>query len=132
MAKSLQLEENRFRHQFGKRAMLQARFNCYSKCQRPDLIMGLKPHAYGSGYTVILQYEVGLLVFKSSTRTNGIQSHKFPMPSSFSWIVFCTPEKGKEIRPEDRLVDGKVRDYADVHWEYFQGGMPPAPITSCV
>ncbi|KAG5537487.1 hypothetical protein RHGRI_024803 [Rhododendron griersonianum] len=60
MAKSLQLEEDGFRHQFGKRAMLQARFNYYSKCQRPDLIMGLKPHADGSGYTVILQYEVGL------------------------------------------------------------------------
>ncbi|XP_058180225.1 jasmonate-induced oxygenase 2-like [Rhododendron vialii] len=63
MAKSLQLEEDRFRHQFGKGAMLQARFNYYSQCQRPDLITGLKPHADGSGYRVILQYEVGLQIF---------------------------------------------------------------------
>ncbi|GMP34573.1 hypothetical protein CsSME_00007388 [Camellia sinensis var. sinensis] len=65
MAKSLNLEENCFLKQFGKRSIMQARFNYYSKCQRPDLILGLKPHADGSGYTVILQDEVGLQVFNN-------------------------------------------------------------------
>ncbi|KAH7867352.1 hypothetical protein Vadar_032393 [Vaccinium darrowii] len=63
MAKSLQLEENCFLDQFGERETLHARFNYYPKCQRPDLILGLKPHADGSGYTVILQDEVGLQIF---------------------------------------------------------------------
>lgn len=63
MAKSLNLDEKCFLNQFGERSILQARFNYYSKCQRPDLILGLKPHADGSGYTSILQDEVGLQVF---------------------------------------------------------------------
>ncbi|KAL7191480.1 hypothetical protein ACSBR2_023540 [Camellia fascicularis] len=65
MAKSLNLEENCFLKQFGKRLIVQARFNYYSKCWRPDLILGLKPHIDGSGYTMILQDEVGLRVFNN-------------------------------------------------------------------
>lgn len=65
MAKSLNLEENCFLDQFGEQAVLQARFNCYSPCQRPDLVLGLKSHADGSGYTIILQDNVeGLQVLK--------------------------------------------------------------------
>ena len=65
IAKSLSLEENCFLNQFGEKGLLQARFNYYSCCQRPDLVLGLKPHADGSGYTVILQDDVeGLQVLK--------------------------------------------------------------------
>lgn len=65
MAKSLNLEENCFLNQFGERAQLQARFNYYSCCGKPDLVLGLKSHADGSGYTIILQDDVeGLQVSK--------------------------------------------------------------------
>jgi len=58
MAKSLDLEENCFLNQFGEQALLQVRFNYYSCCARPDIVLGLKPHADGSGYTIILQDDV--------------------------------------------------------------------------
>lgn len=65
MAKSLSLDENCFLNQFGERETLQARFNYYSCTQRPDLVLGLKPHADGSGYTIILQDDVeGLQILK--------------------------------------------------------------------
>ena len=64
MAKSLKLEENCFLKQFGAQGALQARFNYYSKCQRPDLILGLKPHSDGSAITLILEDEVGLQIQK--------------------------------------------------------------------
>ncbi|KAH7867249.1 hypothetical protein Vadar_030918 [Vaccinium darrowii] len=157
MAKSLNLEENCFLNQFGERSILQARFNYYSKCQRPDLILGLKPHADGSGYTVILQDEVGLQIFNNDKwhtvpkvphailillgdqmeiMTNGVFKspvHRVLSNSGrdrISIAMFYTPEKGKEIGPEDGLVDverpkkfKKVKDYADIHWEYYDRGM---------
>ncbi|KAJ1426680.1 Oxoglutarate/iron-dependent dioxygenase [Sesbania bispinosa] len=58
MAKSLDSEENCFLNQFGKQATLQVRFNHYSRCSRPNIVLGLKPHADGSGYTIILQEDV--------------------------------------------------------------------------
>ncbi|CAL5373395.1 unnamed protein product [Camellia sinensis] len=157
MAKSLNLEENCFLKQFGKRLIVQARFNYYSKCWRPDLILGLKPHTDGSGYAVILQDEVGLQVFSNEKwytvpkiphallillgdqmeiMTNGV--FKSPVHrvlsnlerDRISIVMFYTPEKGKEIGPEDGLVDEerprlfkKVKDYADTHWEYNRRGM---------
>ncbi|KAL6996647.1 hypothetical protein U1Q18_006778 [Sarracenia purpurea var. burkii] len=157
MAKSLNLDENCFLNQFGERATLQARFNYYPKCQRPDLILGLKPHSDGSGYTIILQDEVGLQVFNKDKwytvpriphaililmadqmeiMTNGVFKspvHRVLSNSErdrISIAMFYTPEKGKEISPEDGLVDDgrprlfkKVKDYADTHWEYYQRGM---------
>jgi len=43
--------------------------------------------------------------------------------------VFYTPEPNKEIGPEEGLINEerkkiykKVKDYADVHWEYYQQG----------
>lgn len=64
MAKSLNLDENCFLKQFGERSQLAARLNYYPPCKRPDLVLGLKPHADGTGYTTIMQDEVGLQVLK--------------------------------------------------------------------
>lgn len=74
MAKSLQLEENCFLNQFGERAALQVRFNYYPCCQKPEIVLGLKPHADGTGYTIILQDDVeGLQVLK--------EEHWFTVPT---------------------------------------------------
>lgn len=58
MAKSLDLEENCFVNQFGEGATLQARFNYYCRCEWADRVLGLKPHADGTGYTFVLQDDV--------------------------------------------------------------------------
>ncbi|XP_050212639.1 codeine O-demethylase-like [Mercurialis annua] len=55
MARSLNLEENCFSSQFGEASLMQARFNFYPKCSRPDLVLGVKPHTDRSGITVLLQ-----------------------------------------------------------------------------
>ncbi|KAF5466800.1 hypothetical protein F2P56_016695 [Juglans regia] len=132
MAKSLSLEENCFLNQFGERGPLQARFNYYSCCQRPDLVLGLKPHADGSGYTVILQDDVeGLQILKDGQwitvptishallvlmgdqmeiMTNGMFKspvHRVVTNSErerISVAVFYSPEPNKEIGPEEGLV----------------------------
>ncbi|XP_065865379.1 protein LATERAL BRANCHING OXIDOREDUCTASE 1-like [Euphorbia lathyris] len=147
MAKSLNLEENCFLDQFGERATLQARFNYYSCCQRPDLVLGLKAHADGSGYTIILQDDVeGLQVLRDNWVTvptipdallilmgdqmeimsNGIFKspvHRVLTNSDRERISVA------EIGPEAGLVDENrprlfkhVKDYSDVHWEYYQQG----------
>ncbi|XP_015078093.1 protein SRG1-like [Solanum pennellii] len=157
MAKSLKLEETCFLEQFGKKAQLHARFNYYSPCQRPDLVLGLKPHADGTGYTIILQDEVGLQVLKDGKwytvpknptallvlmgdqmeiMSNGIFKspvHRVVSNSErdrISVAIFYTPELGKEIGPEDDLVNvdrpriyKKVTDYAETHWKFYQRGM---------
>ncbi|KAF5739065.1 protein SRG1-like isoform X1 [Tripterygium wilfordii] len=157
MAMSLSLEEKCFLDQFGEQAVLQARFNYYSRCQRPDLVLGLKAHADGSGYTIILQDEVqGLQVLKDDKWftvptmsdallvlmgdqmeiiTNGIFKspvHRVLANSErerISVAVFYTPEPKREIGPVDGLVNEekqrifkKVKDYADIHWGYYQQG----------
>ncbi|KAI4325237.1 hypothetical protein MLD38_030653 [Melastoma candidum] len=61
MAWPLNLEHDRFLDLFGKGALLQARFNCYSPCPRPDyLIIGLKPRVDGTSFTSITQDDEGL------------------------------------------------------------------------
>lgn len=47
-----------------------------------------------------------------------------------SVAMFYTPEVGKEIGPEQGLIGSeaqraykRVKDYADIHWEYYQKGM---------
>lgn len=157
MAKSLNLEENCFLNQFGERGALQARFNYYSRCLRPDIVLGLKPHADGSGYTILLQNEVdGLQILKDDCwltiptisnallvlmgdqmeiMSNGIFKspvHRVLASSErerISVAVFYTPESGKLIGPEEGLIDEerprlfkKVKDYADIHWKYYQKG----------
>ncbi|KAI4335737.1 hypothetical protein L6164_014351 [Bauhinia variegata] len=55
MAKSLNLEEECFLRQCEERAQVFVRFNYYPPCPRPDLVLGLKPHADGSLITFLLQ-----------------------------------------------------------------------------
>lgn len=68
LAKSLNLKENCFLNQYGENATMIARYNCYPPCPRPDLILGVKPHADGSAITFLLQdKEVeGLQVLKDN------------------------------------------------------------------
>ncbi|KAG8379783.1 hypothetical protein BUALT_Bualt07G0125300 [Buddleja alternifolia] len=95
MARSLNLDENCFLKQFGERAQLQASFNYYSSCKRPDLVLGLKPHADGTGYTIVLQDEVGSVVHRAVSDSKRIR---------ISITTFYTPEAGKEIGPEEGLI----------------------------
>lgn len=57
MARSLNLEENCFLRQYGESesASIVARFNFYPACPRPDLALGIKPHADASAITFLLQ-----------------------------------------------------------------------------
>ncbi|WMV35156.1 hypothetical protein MTR67_028541 [Solanum verrucosum] len=124
---------------------------------KPDLVLGLKPHADGTGYTIILQDEVGLQVLKDGkwytvpkdptalfvlmgdqmeVMSNGIFKglvHRVVSNSErdrISVAMFYTPELGKEIGPEDDLVNmdrpriyKKVTDYAETHWKFYQRGL---------
>lgn len=47
----------------------------------------------------------------------------------FSVVVFYAPELNKEIGPEDGLINEEcprlfknMKDYANIHWEYYQKG----------
>lgn len=53
--KSLSLPEGSFLNKFGENQTLDARFNYYPPCSKPDQVLGLKPHADGSGITILLQ-----------------------------------------------------------------------------
>ncbi|GKV28160.1 hypothetical protein SLEP1_g37246 [Rubroshorea leprosula] len=158
MAQSLQLEENCFQNQLGERATLSARFNYYSRCHKPQLVWGLRPHADGSAFTIILQDDVeGLQVLKEEQwftvptisnalliilgdqmeiMTNGMFKsavHRVVTNSErdrISVAVFYYPEKGKEIGPEEGLINEErprlfknLTDYGDVHFQHYQRGM---------
>lgn len=60
MARSLSLEDDAFLSLYcGDGASMQARFNFYPRCPRPELVVGLKPHSDKTALTVLLQdYEV--------------------------------------------------------------------------
>lgn len=55
IARSLNLEDNCFLDQYGQQSRMYARFNFYPQCSRPDLVLGVKPHADGSAITILLQ-----------------------------------------------------------------------------
>ncbi|KAF5482253.1 hypothetical protein F2P56_002838 [Juglans regia] len=134
MARSLNLEDNCFLDQYGKRPTMTARFNYYPKCPRPDLVLGVKPHADGSAITILLQdKEVEGLQFQKDNQwnkvpiipeallinvgdqveimSNGIFEspvHRVVTNSErerISLAVFCIPEPEKEIQPVDGLVN---------------------------
>ncbi|XP_059635187.1 codeine O-demethylase-like [Cornus florida] len=136
MANSLDLEENCFLNQFGEKGSMTARFNLYPPCPRPDLILGVKPHADGSAITFLLQdKEVeGLQILKddqwfrvpiiphallinvgdqAEIMSNGIFKspvHRVVTNSvkeRITLAVFCMPDLGKEIGPVEQLINEK-------------------------
>lgn len=68
IALALNLEENCFLDMYGEEATMIAVYNLYPPCPRPDLAIGLKPHADGTAFTYLLQdKEVeGLQVLKDN------------------------------------------------------------------
>lgn len=68
LARSLNLEDNCFLEQYGEKAKMDARFNFYPRSSRPDLVLGVKPHADGSAITILLQDKnvEGLQVLKDN------------------------------------------------------------------
>ncbi|KAA8522958.1 hypothetical protein F0562_009381 [Nyssa sinensis] len=134
MARSLNLEEESFLKQYGQQAKVYARFNFYPQCPRPDLVLGLKPHADGSAITILLQdKEVeGLQILKDDQwvrvpivphallvnvgdqveiMSNGIYKspvHRVLTNSErerISVAMFCSPDPEKEIEPVGELVN---------------------------
>ncbi|KAM3714196.1 hypothetical protein ACJW31_01G313900 [Castanea mollissima] len=144
MAKSLNLEDNCFLGQMGERSTMLTRFNLYPPCPRPDLVLGLKPHADGSAITFVLQdREVEGLQFlkdnqwirvpviphallinigdQAEIMSNGIFKspvHRVVTNSErerISVAVFCSPDSDIEIEPIGRLVnDSRPRLYKKV------------------
>lgn len=56
MARSLDLEDNCFSDLYGgEQGKMDIRFNFYPPCPRPDLVLGVKPHADGTLITLLLQ-----------------------------------------------------------------------------
>ncbi|KAG7551363.1 Oxoglutarate/iron-dependent dioxygenase [Arabidopsis thaliana x Arabidopsis arenosa] len=53
MARSLELEENCFLDMCGENATMDTRFNMYPPCPRPDKVIGVKPHADKSAFTLL-------------------------------------------------------------------------------
>ncbi|KAF8393132.1 hypothetical protein HHK36_021373 [Tetracentron sinense] len=133
MARSLNLEENSFSSQLGERVLMLARFNYYPPCPRPDLVLGMKPHADSSVVTIILQDKevegLQLLIDdqwvtvptiphalfvnmgdQMEIMSNGIFKspvHRVVTNSErerISLAVFHAPEPEKEIGPADGLV----------------------------
>lgn len=134
MARSLSLPEDAFSARFGDRRSMYARFNYYPPCSRPELVVGLKPHADGSGITILLQDEQveGLQLLRGDEwfrvplapyslfvnagdqleiMSNGIFKspvHRALANSKQERItvaMFCAPDPAKEVGPIDELVD---------------------------
>ncbi|KAK3427738.1 hypothetical protein EUGRSUZ_F03916 [Eucalyptus grandis] len=119
MAKSLDLQEDCFLIQFGEKAPLQV----------------LK----GDKWFTVPTISGALLVLMADQMeimTNGVFKspvHRVLSSSErdrISLAVFYTPEPNKEIGPEEALITEKsakayktVKDYADVHWDYYQQGL---------
>lgn len=134
MARSLNLEDNCFLDKYGERALMQARFNFFPPCPRPDRSLGLKPHADGSAITIVLQdKEVEGLQFlkddqwfrvpiqlphallinvgdQSEVMSNGFFKspvHRVVTNSErerTSVAVFCSPDPDNDIEPVDGAV----------------------------
>ena len=54
IARSLGLKDNRLREMCGENAAMETRFNMYPPCPRPGKVLGIKPRADGSAFTLLL------------------------------------------------------------------------------
>ncbi|AED92857.1 unnamed protein product [Arabidopsis thaliana] len=134
MAISLELEENCFLDMCGENATMDTRFNMYPPCPRPDKVIGVRPHADKSAFTLLLPDKnvEGLQFLKDGKwykapvvasdtilinvgdqmeiMSNGI--YKSPVhrvvtnteKERISVATFCIPGADKEIQPVDGLV----------------------------
>ncbi|CAN7067661.1 unnamed protein product [Brassica rapa subsp. trilocularis] len=133
MARSLELDENCFLDMYGENAMMDTRFNLYPPCPRPDKVIGVKPHADGSAFTLLLPDKdvEGLQFLKDGKwykapivpdtilinvgdqieiMSNGI--YKSPVhrvvtnreKERISVATFCVPGADQEIHPVEALV----------------------------
>ncbi|CDP11214.1 unnamed protein product [Coffea canephora] len=137
MAKSLNLDENCFLHQFGGNQRLLSTFNFYPPCPWPDVLDANKPHSDPSGITFILQDDEveGLQVLKKNQwhttplapdaivvnvgdqveiMSNGIFKspiHRVPTNNKRERIslafFFCPEPSFGEIKPAEGLIDEK-------------------------
>ncbi|KAK9947477.1 hypothetical protein M0R45_003101 [Rubus argutus] len=134
MARSLNLEEDFFLDKYGEQRKMDARFNFYPPCSRPDHVLGVKPHADGTIITILLQdKEVEGLQFQKDDEwfralivpeallinvgdqaeilTNGMFKspvHKVvtnALKERISLAVFCIPDSDKEIEPSESLIN---------------------------
>ncbi|XP_010493145.1 PREDICTED: codeine O-demethylase-like [Camelina sativa] len=144
MARSLELEENSFLDMYGESATMDTRFNMYPPCPRPDKVIGVKPHADGSAFTLLLPDKdvEGLQFLKDGKwykapivndtilinigdqmeiMSNGIYKspvHRVVTNSEkerISVATFCVPGEEKEIQPVEGLVsEARPRLYKTV------------------
>ncbi|KAH9680847.1 Fe2OG dioxygenase domain-containing protein [Citrus sinensis] len=136
MATCLNLEENCFLDMYGEKenATMIARFNFYPPCPRPDLVIGVKPHADASAFTYLLQdkqveglqflkdnqwYRVPLnpeaLVINAGDYAEIMSNGIFKSPvhravtnserKRMSLAVFCIPNPDREIEPVNGVVN---------------------------
>ncbi|XP_038889717.1 codeine O-demethylase-like isoform X2 [Benincasa hispida] len=134
IAKSLKIDEDSFVKQLGDLSPMNARFNFYPPCSRPDLVLGVKAHTDGSALTILLQDKEmeGLQVFvddkwvkvpalpyalivnlgdQMEIMSNGILKsplHRAVTNSErmrISLAMFHIPEIEREIGPVEGLVD---------------------------
>lgn len=130
---SLNLDENCFLSEHGELVIMAGRFNFYPRCTKPQNVLGTKPHADGTSFTMLLQdKEVeGLQVmideswFRVPTipdallinagdlieiMSNGIVKspvHRVVTNSErerISLAMFCFPDPDREVGPIDELV----------------------------
>ncbi|KAH0987476.1 hypothetical protein GBA52_014653 [Prunus armeniaca] len=112
---------------------MDVRFNLYPPCSRPDVVLGVKPHADGTIITLLLQDKQveGLQFFKDDQwfrspivpeallinvgdQAEILSNGKFKSPihrvvinpdkERFSLAAFCIPESDKEMEPFESLV----------------------------
>ncbi|CAL2255465.1 unnamed protein product [Prunus armeniaca] len=134
MARSLNLDVNCFRDLYGEQGKMDVRFNFYPPCSRPDVVLGVKPHADATLITHVLQDKQveGLQFLKddqwfrapiipeallinvgdqTEILSNGILKspvHRVvinPDTVRISLAAFCMPESDREIEPFESLVN---------------------------
>ncbi|WOG96582.1 hypothetical protein DCAR_0415918 [Daucus carota subsp. sativus] len=133
LSRSLNLKASCLLDQYGENAYMIARFNYYPACPRPDLTLGVKPHADATAITFLLQDKQveGLQVLKDDQwfsvptvpdallvnigdqveiMSNGIYKspvHRVVTNSErerMTVAMFCSPNSTRYIEPAEELI----------------------------